>query len=86
MAYGNVKKLCVMKDPDLADEIDAQLEKMHELLAQYGSIDDGYKYYYELSDEEVRELSDQVNALRNPLATLTATVLGIAPSPDEDEE
>ena len=86
VAYGNVKKLCVAKNPDLADEIDAQLETMHSLLAQYGSIEDGYRYYNELSDEEVRELSDQVNALRNPLAQLTSNVLGIAPSEDEEEE
>lgn len=86
VAYGNVKKIAEMKDSDLVAEIDTQLDKMSELLAFYGSADAGYKYYDELSDEEVRELSDQVNALRNPLAQLTSTVLGIAPSEDEEEE
>ncbi len=85
VAYGNVKKIAEMKDPELVQEIQSQLDTMNELLAKYGSAEAGYKYYNELSDEEIRELSDQVNALRNPLAQLTSTVLGIAPAEDSEE-
>ena len=36
---------------------------------------DGFTYYDELSQDEIKELADAVNALSEPLSQLTAVVL-----------
>ncbi|NUU25035.1 MAG: PbrT family lead (Pb2+) uptake porter, partial [Streptomycetaceae bacterium] len=36
---------------------------------------DGFVYYGQLSDAEVKELADAVNALSEPLSRLTAAVM-----------
>jgi iron uptake system component EfeO len=59
----------------LVGQIDADFETLAATLGQYGSIEAGYRLYGELSNLQIRELSDQVNALAEPLSRLTAVVL-----------
>ena len=75
VAYGNVKDLLELKNPDLESEIDTAFEDVENELAQYGSIDDGYCNYNDLTDEQVKTLSDKVDTLRGALADLTAAIL-----------
>ncbi|KJL44340.1 MULTISPECIES: iron uptake system protein EfeO [Microbacterium] len=59
----------------LADEIDGGYAELESALAEYGSLEDGFVVYTELTDEDKRELTDLINALAEPLAQLTNTVL-----------
>jgi len=59
----------------LADEIDGGYADLEAALAQYGSLDAGFVSYTELSDDDKRDLTDLINALAEPLAQLTNTVL-----------
>ena len=75
VAYGNVKSLLKMKDESQVSKLDAAFETVEKNLAQYGSIDAGYVNYSELTEAQVKSLSDDVDALRAALANLTATIL-----------
>jgi len=59
----------------LVGQIDGDFATLSTTLAKYGSLDSGYTLYTELSTDQVKELSDQVNALAEPLSKLTAVVL-----------
>lgn len=80
VAFGNVQELVASKGDDgtaLADDIQSQFDALNALLAQYGSIDEGFTPYDQVTDSQRKELSDQVNALAEPLSQLTSTVLGL---------
>ncbi len=74
VAYGNVKDLAKLKDADLVTKLDSAFDDVQTELEKYKS-GDTYKSYEELSDSEVKTLSDKVDALRGDLADLTATIL-----------
>jgi iron uptake system component EfeO len=59
----------------LAAEIDGGYADLEAALAQYGSLDEGFVVYTALTDDDKRELTDLINALAEPLAQLTNTVL-----------
>lgn len=59
----------------LADQIDAGYADLEAALAQYGSLEAGFVPYTDLDDAQKRELTDLINALAEPLAQLTNTVL-----------
>lgn len=61
----------------LVDEINGEFDKLQALLDQYGNLEDGYVLYDQVTVEQQKELTDQINALREPLGKLTGTVLGI---------
>lgn len=61
----------------LVDQINGEFDKLQELLDQYGSIEDGFVNYDEVTKAQQKELSNQIEALRKPLSQLTGTVLGI---------
>ncbi|MBG6239368.1 iron uptake system component EfeO [Mycetocola sp. CAN_C7] len=85
VAYGNVREIAEARGEDgsaLVADIDEQFENLNFLLAQHGSLADGFTYYDELTPEQIKELSDGINALAEPLAVLTHTVLDI-PEPTE---
>lgn len=82
VAYGTVKVIAEKNDPDLAADIDEQIEALQAELDQYKD-GDGYVYYDTLTEEQIKTLSDKVNALRSPLAKLTESVLGVAPAEGE---
>ncbi|MBK4347326.1 iron uptake system protein EfeO [Lacisediminihabitans changchengi] len=59
----------------LVSQIDADFATLSTTLGQYGSLDSGYALYNDLSTDQIKQLSDQVNALAEPLSKLTAVVL-----------
>ena len=80
VAFGNVKDIATGKGDDgaaLVTDIETEFEALKALLAKYGSLESGYVDYSEVTEAQRRELSDQVNALAEPLSNLTHTVLGI---------
>lgn len=62
-------------DPDLAETLVARFAALDAALEQH-RVGEGWVLYDELSDEQVRELADAVDALAEPLSTVTAAVVG----------
>lgn len=62
----------------LVEEINAEFDALQALLDQYGNLEDGYVLYDEVDDAQQKELTAQIDALREPLSKLTGTVLGIS--------
>jgi iron uptake system component EfeO len=74
VGYEGVKPIVEQKDPALATQLDQRFDELQTLLdAQKRG--DGFKNYAELTPEEIKGLSDAVNALSEPLSKLTAAVL-----------
>lgn len=63
---------------ELVTQINTEFDKLQALLAQYGSLEAGFVSYAEVNRDQQRELTDQIDALREPLSKLTNAVLGIA--------
>ncbi|MEP6479661.1 MAG: iron uptake system protein EfeO [Rhodoglobus sp.] len=81
VAFGNVRDIAESKGTEgkaLVTEIDAEFTKLTALLGTYGTIETGFVGYDTVTDAQRKELSDQVNALAEPLSKLTHTVLGVA--------
>lgn len=74
VAYGTVETLAKDNDADLADTISARIEELEGELDKFRE-GDGFRDYDTLSEQDVRELSDRVDALRKVLAQLTEAVL-----------
>ena len=85
VAFEGVQPILETKDPELAETLTTEFADLQALLDAQ-RVGDGFKYYDELSQEEINELADAVNALSEPLSRLTAAVLhdraGHAPRPD----
>ncbi|WP_139415561.1 iron uptake system protein EfeO [Agromyces laixinhei] len=80
VAFGAVRALAESKGDEgaaLATEIDEQFAALEAALAAYGSLESGFVDYATLTDADKKTLSDEVNALAEPLSQLTATVLGV---------
>jgi iron uptake system component EfeO len=80
VAFGNVKAIAASKGSSgtrLVASITKEFAALDALLAQYGSIDAGFTSYDQVTDAQRKALSDQVNALAEPLSQLTHTVLGV---------
>lgn len=72
--YDGIRDILVEKDAELAEQLDTEFAELQALLdAQREG--DGFTLYTELSDQEIRAFSDQVNALGEPLSKLTGTLL-----------
>ena len=83
VAFGNVKAVAASKGSagtKLVASITKELTALDVLLATYGSIESGYTPYDQVTDAQRKALSDQVNALAEPLSQLTHTVLGVPAS------
>lgn len=81
VAFGNVREIAEASGEEgktLSATIERRFTALNELLAQHGSLADGFVSYTDLSTAQVKELSDSINALSEPLSKLTHTVLGIA--------
>ncbi len=74
VAFDGVEPLLRTTDAELADELDDRFAELQVLLDAQRS-GDGFVLYTDLEQSEVRELSDAVNALAEPLSRLTAAVL-----------
>jgi iron uptake system component EfeO len=79
VAYGYVRDIAAAQGDEgaqLVDDLDSRFAALDDLLSRYGSIEKGFTPYDEVTTEQRKELSDQVNAVGAPLSTLTQTVLG----------
>lgn len=72
--YGGVREILVQKDPGLTAQLDTEFAALQALLDSQ-RIGDGFRLYTELSPAEIKVLSDQVNALGEPLNKLTAALV-----------
>jgi len=62
------------QDPDLVAVIDARFEELDTTLNQYQHEDGSWTYYDELRKDQIRELSDAVAALSEPISQVAAVV------------
>ncbi|WP_431218328.1 iron uptake system protein EfeO [Leifsonia xyli] len=77
VAYGVVRDIAVSKGSSgkaVVAKLDAEFAAVAATLATYRS-GDGFVSYTELGTEQVKELSDQVNALSEPLSRLTSIIV-----------
>lgn len=79
-AFGSVRAIAETQGAAgarLVASLSKEFTAMNALLARYGSIESGFTPYDEVTDPQRKSLSDQVNALAEPLSQLTRTVLGV---------
>jgi iron uptake system component EfeO len=76
VAYEVLADVVEEEDPDLAATLTEQFASLDGLLAQYGSVDDGFVTYDQLTAQQVKELATGVDALSEPLSRLTVVVTG----------
>jgi len=72
--YAGVRDILLEKDSALVDQLDAEFDELQGLLDAQ-RVGDGFTLYTELSDDEIRAFSDQVNALGEPLSKLTSALV-----------
>ena len=77
VAYEGVLPILKQKDPKLAQDIEKKFDTLQNLLNKYKK-GDGYALYTELTKDQVRELSDAVEALSEPVSKMTEVVTGSA--------
>jgi iron uptake system component EfeO len=73
-AFEGLEPILGQKDPELEEELDTRFEELQTLLDSHRA-GKGFKTYDQLSQDEIKQLSDAVNALSEPLSKLTAAVL-----------
>jgi len=76
VAYEGVRDIVEPKDGELVSQIDDEFASLEGQLAAYGSLENGFAYYGDLTTEQVKDLADGVNALSEPLSKLTAVLVG----------
>jgi iron uptake system component EfeO len=74
VAFDGLRPLLQNKDPELDTKIDTTFKALQGLLDRH-RVGDGFKTYDQLSAAEVKQLSDAVNALSEPLSKLAAAVI-----------
>ena len=74
VGFEGVKPILEQKDADLADQLQTRFDELQVLLDAQ-RVGEGFKFYDELTQDEIKALSDAVNALSEPLSRLTAAVL-----------
>jgi len=72
--YAGIRDILIEKDSDLADQLDEEFDALQVLLdAQKDG--EGFTLYTDLTEDEIRAFSDQVNALGEPLSKLTGVLV-----------
>ncbi|MBA3781141.1 MAG: cupredoxin domain-containing protein [Nocardioides sp.] len=74
VGFEGVKPILEQKDPDLAEQLQARFDEL-EVLLDAQRAGGGFTLYDEIEQDEIKALSDAVNALSEPLSRLTAAVL-----------
>lgn len=74
VAWEGLRPLLQKKDPELDRQLNTDFDSLQQLLDQHRQ-GIGFKTYDQLTKVEIRELSDAVNALSEPLSKLTAAVI-----------
>ncbi|GAB3126434.1 iron uptake system protein EfeO [Glaciibacter psychrotolerans] len=72
--YAGVRDILIEKDPKLVTTLDREFTDLQTLLDAQ-RVGDGFTLYTALSPAEIKALSDQVNALGEPLNKLTAALV-----------
>lgn len=75
VGFEGLRPVLNKRDPELETKIDTRFTELQALLDQQRQGKDGFKGYDELTQNEVKKLSDAVNALSEPLSKLTAAVV-----------
>lgn len=75
VAFEDLRPIVESKDPELAKTLDERFDQTQKLLDQHKN-GDGFVFYQKLSKDQVRELSDSIDALSEPLSKLTGVVVG----------
>jgi iron uptake system component EfeO len=74
VGFEGVQPIVEEKDPELAKQLTTRFADLQKLLDEQKE-GDGFKSYDDLTPDQVKALSDAVNALSEPLSRLTAAVL-----------
>jgi iron uptake system component EfeO len=74
VAWEGVQPIVQEKDAELADQLTTRFDELQALLDEQRE-GDGFVTYDQLTPDQVKGLSDAVNALSEPLSRLTAAVL-----------
>jgi iron uptake system component EfeO len=74
VGFEGLRPLLQAKNPELDTKIDTTFVALQTLLDSH-RVGDGFKTYDQLSAAEVKQLSDAVNALSEPLSKLAAAVI-----------
>lgn len=74
VAWQGLSPILAEKDPELDAEVSQRFDELQLLLDEQRD-GDGFVLYTDLSTDEVKDLSDAVNALSEPLSQVTAAVL-----------
>ncbi len=74
IGYEGLKPLLQKRDAALEKQIGQRFEELQTLLDQHRD-GEGFVLYDELSKDDVKQLSDAVNALSEPLSKMTAAVV-----------
>ena len=74
MAFEGLRPVLKTKDPALEKQIAQRFTALETMLDRYRVGKDGFVSYDKLSTAQVKQLSDAVNALSEPLSKLTAAV------------
>ena len=74
VAWEGLRPILKKKDAALDSQLQLKFSALQKLLDQH-KVGEGFKTYDQLSKEEVKALSDAVNALSEPLSKLTAAVI-----------
>jgi iron uptake system component EfeO len=74
VAFDGLRPLLQTKNPQLDAQIDAKFTALQIMLNRH-RVGKGFKTYDKLSATEVKQLSDAVNALSEPLSKLAAAVI-----------
>ncbi|WP_288798466.1 iron uptake system protein EfeO [uncultured Arsenicicoccus sp.] len=74
VAWEGLRPILKKKDAALDSQLQLKFSALQKLLDQH-KVGKGFKTYDQLSKEEVKALSDAVNALSEPLSRLTAAVI-----------
>ena len=74
VAWEGLRPILAKKDAALDSQIQLRMSALQKLLDQHRS-GDGFVTYDTLTKAQVKELSDAVNALSEPLSKLTAAVV-----------
>ena len=75
IAYEDLQPLLATRDKELDATLKTRFDDLQKLLDKHKD-GDGFVLYTDLSKKEIKELADSVNALSEPLSTLTEKVVG----------
>ncbi len=73
-AFEGLVPLLEVKDPELVETLDARFDALQALLDEHRAGKEGFVSYTQLTKPQVKQLSDAVNALSEPLSRMTGAV------------